>query len=204
MVLGVIVDRGVALLEGIRVGVLGTLGVEVVVVRMRRGILNHVVVARQDGVVQVGVIEDLHGLVSDLPLPFNICLVHDVTEVRSEVHVEGLLVLHQPFGLRSIRLATVARLSQVAGLRGGVTGVELRIRQHADAKTRAQAFCRFGSRGRDDEERTGHRGGDQGAEQAASSHRSSYLNEVVRLFHGLSLEQPTETRKDYGPEFATA
>ena len=143
-------------------------------------------VARQDGVVQVGTVEDLHGLIGNLPLAVDVRLVHHVTKVRSEVHVERFLVLHQPLDLRLKRLAAVARLGQVARFRSGVTGIELGIRQHADAKSRAQAFCRFGSRGRDDEERTGHRGGDHGAEQAASSHRSSYQNEVVRLLHGLS------------------
>ena len=143
-------------------------------------------VARQDGVVQIGVIEDLHGLIGDLPLPFHIRLVHHVTKVRSEVHVERFLVLHQPLDLRLKRLAAVACLGQVAGFRGGIPGIELSIRQHSDAKARAQAFCWFGGGGGDNEERTGHRGGDQGAEQAASSHRSSYQNEVVRLLHGLS------------------
>ena len=140
-------------------------------------------VARQDGVVQVGTVEDLHGLIGDLPLPLDVRLVHHVTEVGSEVHVERLLVLHQPLGLRLKRLATVARLGQVASFRGGITGVELGIRQHADAKARSQIPCRFGSGGRGNEERTGHRSGDHGAEQAARRHRSSNHSEYNQKRH---------------------
>ena len=79
MSLGVIVDGRVAFLKSLRVGGLCAISAKPLVVRVgRRTFYVHVVIARQDGVVQVRIIEDLHGLIGHLPFALHIPLVHDI------------------------------------------------------------------------------------------------------------------------------
>ena len=127
--LRVIIDGRVALLEGLRISGLGTIGTKPLVIRVsRRTLYVHVVIAGQDGVVQIRIVEDLHGLISHLPFALHVPLVYNVTQMGDKVHIQLVLVLHQPLGLGQVGFASVTSLGQVAGLRGGIARIELGIR----------------------------------------------------------------------------
>lgn len=127
--LGVIIDCRVTFLEGLRISGLGTIGAKPLVIRVSRRTLHvHVVIAGQNGVVQIRVVEDLHGLIGYLPFALHVPLVYNVTQVGDEVHVQLVLVVYQPLSLGQVGFASVASLGQIARLRGGIARIELGIR----------------------------------------------------------------------------
>ena len=126
--LGVIIDRSVALLEGLRVCGFGAIGAKPLVIRVSRRTLHvHVVIAGQNGVVQIRIIEDLHGLIGYLPFALHVPLVDDIAQVGDKIHVQLVLVVYQPLSLGQVGFASIASLGQVAGLRGGIARIELGI-----------------------------------------------------------------------------
>ena len=95
MRLGVIIDGGVALLKSLRVGGLSAVGAKPLVIRVGcRALHVHIVVAGQDRIVQVRIVEDLHGLISHLPFALHVPLVYNITQVSDEVHVQLVLMVH--------------------------------------------------------------------------------------------------------------
>lgn len=87
-------------------------------------------VAGQDGVRHLGVLEDLHGRVGHHPLRFLALLVDHVAQVDQEGDVEAGGVVGHPLGLGAEGFAAeLARELAVLG-HGGIACIELRVRQH--------------------------------------------------------------------------
>ena len=111
---------------------------------------DHVMVARQDGVGHLGVLQHLHRGAGHLPLVRLALLVDHVAQVRQERDVQGGGMLRHPAGLGLERLAAVlAHELLVLGI-GGVARVELRVRQHRQGEGRRERGLRLRLRlGRD-------------------------------------------------------
>jgi hypothetical protein len=147
------------------------------------------VVARDDRVGDVGVIELLHRPVGRLPLPARADPVDDVADVGDEGDVELGGVLGDELGLGRERVAAVAREELVTG----VARVELRVREDREGESRRPVCVVYVDGGVRDggawkAQRGQDRGGGQprGRELAGCGEEMHFAPIIVRGFRPIS------------------
>ncbi|CAM4397216.1 hypothetical protein COGO111638_12485 [Corynebacterium gottingense] len=138
-----------------------------------------VVVARQDGVVEVRVLQRFHRLRADVPGVADVGLVDDITKMRHELGVQVLVVLCQELGLHVERVRAVAGAKDVAGVFVAVAGVELGVRKHAEGEAGGEVragFCAGFGGVRGGERELRHRGeqGERGDGRDVCAHGRSF------------------------------